>query len=138
LDELLSEKNFNVARALVGTESTCVIILEATLELIPNPKVRSLLLLGYPDIYHAGDHVPEIRKYKPIGLEGIDDVLISAMKMKRIHPEDINILPPGNGWLLVEFGGNTKEEADAPAKQLMDELRTKPNPPSMRLVDDPE
>src|SRR5207248_6183482 len=48
LDELLSEKNFNVARALVGTESTCVIILEATLELIPNPKVRSLLLLGYP------------------------------------------------------------------------------------------
>ena len=29
LDELLPENNFNVARALVGTESTCVTILEA-------------------------------------------------------------------------------------------------------------
>src|SRR5438094_1503136 len=56
LDELLPENGFNVARALVGTESTCVIILEATLELIPNPRARSLVVLGYPDIYHAGDH----------------------------------------------------------------------------------
>src|SRR5205823_8180335 len=88
LDELLPEKGFNVARALVGTESTCVIVLEATLELIANPRVRSLLVLGYPDIYHAGDHVPEIRRYKPIGLEGIDDVLVEAMKLKRIHPRD--------------------------------------------------
>src|SRR5438552_11473929 len=68
LDELLPENGFDVARALVGTEGTCVIVLEATLELIPNPRTRSLLVLGYPDIYHAGDHVPDIRKYKPIGL----------------------------------------------------------------------
>ena len=138
LDELLPENHFNVARALVGTESTCCLILEATLELIPNPRIRTLLLLGYSDVYRAGDHVPEVRKYKPIGLEGIDDVLIKAMKMKHIHPEDAAILPPGNGWLLVEFGGNTQEEADAPAKALMEELKSKPNAPSMRLVDDPE
>src|SRR5207244_3664657 len=73
LDDLLPEKNFHVARALVGSESTCAIILEATLELIPTSRARSLLLLGYPDVYRAGDHVPTIRKYKPIGLEGIDD-----------------------------------------------------------------
>ncbi|HJT44744.1 MAG TPA: FAD-binding and (Fe-S)-binding domain-containing protein, partial [Chthoniobacterales bacterium] len=138
LDELLPEKGFNVGRALVGTESTCCIILEATLELIPNPRARTLLLLGYSDVYHAGDHVPEVRKYKPVGLEGIDDVLIKAMKIKRIHPQDVTILPPGNGWLLVEFGGNSKEEADAPAKALMNELKSKPNAPSMRLVDNPE
>src|SRR5213078_1407476 len=72
LDDLLPEKGFNVARALVGTEGTCALVLEATLELIVNPPMRSLLVLGYPDIYHAGDHVPEIRKYKPVGLEGID------------------------------------------------------------------
>ena len=88
LDELLPEKNFNVARALIGTESTCALILEATLEVIPDPAVRSILVLGYSDIYQAGDHVPEIRKYKPIGLEGIDDVLIGAMKEKHIHPRD--------------------------------------------------
>src|SRR5438477_2884161 len=61
LDDLLPEKDFHVARALVGTEGTCVVILEATLELIPNPTARSLLVLGYPDIYDAGDHIPEVR-----------------------------------------------------------------------------
>jgi FAD/FMN-containing dehydrogenase/Fe-S oxidoreductase len=138
LDELLPENQFNVARALVGTEGTCVIILEATLELIVDFPVRSLLVLGYPDIYHAGDHVAEIRKYKPVGLEGIDDVLIDAMKLKHIHPRDLQILPQGKGWLLVEFGGKTTEEADAPARKLMAELKAQSDPPTMRLVDDPE
>ena len=137
LDELLPEKNFNVARALVGTESTCIVILEATLELIVEFPVRSLLVLGYPDIYHAGDHVTEIRKYKPLGLEGIDDVLIDAMKVKHIHPRDLGILPGGKGWLLVEFGGKTREEADAPARKLMAELKAQSGGPTMRLVDDP-
>jgi FAD/FMN-containing dehydrogenase/Fe-S oxidoreductase len=137
LDELLPENGFNVARALVGSESTCVVILEATLELIPNPRVRSLLVLGYPDIYRAGDYVPAIRKYKPIGLEGIDNVLVHAMKLKHIHPRDLQIMPKGNGWLLIEFGGNTKEEADAPARKLMHELKGQSNPPTMHLVDDP-
>src|SRR5438046_3823110 len=68
LDDLLPEKNFHVARALVGSEGTCVLILEATLELIADPPVRSLVVLGYPDIYQAGDHISEVRKYKPIGL----------------------------------------------------------------------
>jgi FAD/FMN-containing dehydrogenase/Fe-S oxidoreductase len=138
LDELLPEHEFNVARALVGTEGTCVIVLEATLELIVNFPVRSLLVLGYPDIYHAGDHVAEIRKYKPVGLEGIDDVLIDAMKLKHIHPRDLQILPEGKGWLLIEFGGKTTEEADAPARKLMAELKTQSHGPTMRLVDDPE
>ena len=37
LDELLPENGFNVARALIGSEGTCVIILEATLNLVPSP-----------------------------------------------------------------------------------------------------
>ena len=37
LDELLPENGFHVARALVGTEGTCVTVLEATLRLVPSP-----------------------------------------------------------------------------------------------------
>ena len=97
LHELLPEKGFQVARALVGTEGTCVTVLEATLHLIPNPKARSLLVLGYPDVYSAGDHAPEILEHKPIGLEGIDHKLISYMKKTGLHPEDIKLLPDGEG-----------------------------------------
>ncbi len=125
LDDLLPEKNFNVARALVGTESTCVVVVEAIVRLVPWPKKRTLVVLGYPDVFHAGDHVPQVMKHKPIGLEGIDDLLISYMKKKGMHKEDRKLLPDGKGWLLVEFGGETKEESDNYAKKLIDDLKKK-------------
>jgi FAD/FMN-containing dehydrogenase/Fe-S oxidoreductase len=135
LDDLLPERGFNVARALVGTEGTCVTILEASLLLVPSPKVRSVLVLGYPDVYSAGDHVTEVMQFGPIGLEGLDDVLVRDMKKKGIHPKDITLLPEGNGWLLAEFGGDSKEESDDKARRLMEHLKTVKNPPSMKLFD---
>ena len=48
--------------ALVGSEGTCVVILEAKVRLLDNPPARSLLVLGYTDVYEAGDHVPEIMR----------------------------------------------------------------------------
>src|SRR5207237_907839 len=53
LDELLPENGFNVARALVGSEATCVVVLEAKCKLVYSPPVRTLLLVGYPDIFQA-------------------------------------------------------------------------------------
>jgi Fe-S oxidoreductase len=49
----------------------------------------------------------------------------------------LKILPDGNGWLVIEFGGKTREEADAPARELMSELRKQKDAPTMKLVDDP-
>ncbi len=92
-------------------------MLEASLHLVHSPAVKSLLVLGYPDVYSAGDHVTEILESEPIGLEGLDDVLVNDMKKKDIHPQDITLLPEGGGWLLVEFGGESKEEADAKAQR---------------------
>jgi FAD/FMN-containing dehydrogenase/Fe-S oxidoreductase len=135
LDELLPERGFNVARALVGTEGTCVTILEANLLLVPSPKMRSVLVLGYPDVYSAGDHVEEVMRFQPIGLEGLDDVLVHDMKKKGVHPQDITLLPHGQGWLLAEFGGDTKEESDEQARRLMEHLKTVKSPPSMKLFD---
>jgi FAD/FMN-containing dehydrogenase/Fe-S oxidoreductase len=137
LDELLPERGFNVARALVGTESTCVTILQAEMMLIDRPRVRSLLVLGYPDVYSAGDHVPDVLAFQPIGLEGLDDRLIDDMKKARIHPENVTLLPDGHGWLLVEFGGDTKAESDAKATAVMAALRNKPNAPTMKLYNNP-
>ncbi|HEU4588275.1 MAG TPA: FAD-binding and (Fe-S)-binding domain-containing protein [Gemmatimonadales bacterium] len=137
LDELLPENGFNVARALVGTESTCVTILEATLRLVPAPKARSLLILGYQDVYAAADQVPEILPHKPTGLEGMDRCLFDWVRAKGDHDADIALLPPGGGWLLVEFGGESKQDSDRQARALMDQLERSPTPPSMKLFDNP-
>jgi len=135
LDELLPEKGFHVARALVGTESTCVTILEATLHLVHNPPKRSLLLLGYPDVFAAGDHVMEILKFHPTACEGVDRLLFDWEKQRGGHAEGLKLIPPGGGWLYVEFGGETKKDADDAAKACMEALKKQPNPPSMKLFD---
>ena len=137
LPYLLPEHGCNVARALVGSEGTCVTVLEATVNLVRSPPARTLLVLGYPDVYRAGDHVPEVLAHGPSGLEGVDDLLIEFMKTKGLHPRDVELLPEGKGWLLVEFGGADRDEADGKARALMHELRGAKAPPAMKLFDDP-
>jgi ferredoxin len=114
-----------------------VTVLEAELTLIDEPRARSLLVLGYPSVYDAGDHIPEIRAYRPIGLEGLDDRLIDDIQKKELHAEYIKMLPDGAGWLLMEFAGDSKQDADAKARRLMEELGHRPSAPSMKLFDDP-
>ncbi len=137
LEALLPEKEFHVARALVGTEGTCVIVLGAKVRLVDSPPGRSLLVLGYPSVYEAGDHVTQILEFGPIGLEGIDDRLVDDMKAVHLHPHDVELLPPGRGWLLVEFGGKDRAESDAKAKRAMEALKQADQPPAMKLFDDP-
>ena len=137
LDELLPEKGFHVARALVGTEGTCVTVLSATVKLLPEPRARAMLLLGYPDVFQAADHVMEVVANGPIALKGLDEQLIEGMRRKGLHADHLKLLPEGQGWLIVEFGGETREEADGKARRLMEELRLRPRPPSFRLFDQP-
>jgi FAD/FMN-containing dehydrogenase/Fe-S oxidoreductase len=123
LDELLPENGFHVARALCGTEGTCVTVLDATLQLIPEPRTRSIVVLGFEDVYRAGDAVPAVLEHRPSACEGIDDLLVQLQHEEHMHERDLELLPEGAGWLLVEFGGETKEEADAKAERLIKELR---------------
>src|SRR5215472_5784192 len=119
LDELLPEKGFHLARSLVGSECTCVITLGAKVRLVDWPRKRSLLVLGYRSVYDAADHVPEILASHPIGLEGMDQALINNMIKMQLHTDCIKMLPEGQAWLLVEFGGETKQESDDKARALM-------------------
>jgi FAD/FMN-containing dehydrogenase/Fe-S oxidoreductase len=136
LDELLPENGFNVARALVGSESTCVVVLEAKCRLVYSPPSRTLVVLGYPDIYLAADDVPRLLEFNPIGLEGVDDRLVNDMKAKGLNVRNCELLPPGTGWLLVEFGGESKAESDAQAQRMIDALASAPGAPSHKLFTD--
>ena len=136
LDELLPEKGFHVARALVGTENTCVSVLEATVELVHSPPNRVLLLLGYPTVYEAAAHINEILQFAPVGLEGIDNQLVSFMKRKHLNLDKIGLLPEGQGWLFVELGGEDPGEAQSNAQKVMDALKKEPDTPTMRLFTD--
>lgn len=137
LDALLPEHGFNVAHALVGSESTCVLVLEAMVRLIPNPKARCLVVLGYPSVYEAADHVPEIMSHRPTGCEGMDDKLVKDIESIGYESEVLKILPEGEGFLLVEFGGDSKEDAEALARAMLTQLETLPGAPATKVFDDP-
>jgi Fe-S oxidoreductase/FAD/FMN-containing dehydrogenase len=133
LDELLPENGFHVARALVGSEGTCAVILGATLELTQSPPFRTLAGLGFRDIFTGADHVPEILVHTPIGLEGFDIELTDAMRRKQKSLEHLALLPAGNGFLLAEFGGASQAEADASAAAMVTALQALAEPPSARI-----
>jgi len=138
LNFLLPENGFHVARALVGSEGTCVTILEATCRLVESPPERVLLVIAYPDIFQAADHVPDIISHKPIGLEGIDDLLAEYTRRRGINSEGLALLPEGGGWLLAEFGAQTQAEAEAQARALMESLSRASVVPNMRLCSQTE
>ena len=119
LDQLLPENGFHVARALVGSEATCITVLEATVRLVKSPQHRQLVVLGFADAFIAADAVPEILSYKPIGLEGFDSLLVDFLHRKRLALDDIALLPNGGGFLLVEFGADTAEDALAQAERFL-------------------
>ncbi|MBV9596239.1 MAG: FAD-binding oxidoreductase [Chloroflexi bacterium] len=136
LDQLLPENGFHVARALVGTECTCVLVLEARLRLVHSPPARTVVVLGFQDIFAAADCVPKVLEFQPLAVEALDDELTQLAKMFGKHARDIGLLPRGSGWLLVEFGGESREESDASARRLMQVLENEHIPPSMKLIDD--
>jgi FAD/FMN-containing dehydrogenase/Fe-S oxidoreductase len=131
LDELLPEQGFNIARALVGTEGTCAIVLEAKVRLIPSPQHRALVGIGYKDAFVAADHVPEVLKFNPIGYEGFEGAIVDGLRAK--GAAKLDLLPEGRGIVMVEFGADDPEHANALAQQLIDRLKEGPEAPNTRL-----
>ncbi len=129
LDELLPENNFHVARALVGSEGTCANVVSATLNLTASPPFRVLTVLGFKDPFLAADAVPLALEHKPIGLEGFDSLLIDFMRRKGLALSELDQLPPGVGFLLVEMGAWSLEEAQAKAVALARASQSWPSPP---------
>jgi FAD/FMN-containing dehydrogenase/Fe-S oxidoreductase len=136
LNFLLPENGFQVARALVGSEGTCVTVLEATCRLVESSPERVLLVIGCLDVYECADLVPEVLSHHPIGLEGMDNLLVEYTSRKGINPEGLTLLPEGGGWLLAEFGAQTGREAESQARGLMEALGRGTHPPSFRLLSD--
>jgi FAD/FMN-containing dehydrogenase/Fe-S oxidoreductase len=137
LDRLLPENGFNVAAAMVGTEATCALVLEARCTLIDSPQHRSLVVVGYEDCAQAADQVPWIMEAGPIALETFDRRLLRNELIKgfKRHPE---LLPDGDGWLLVEFGSDTAAEADEQGERFADAVRKRGGHLGVKLFEDPQ
>ncbi len=117
LEHLLPENGTHLARALVGTEGTCGLLLEATVDLVEIANAPTLVVLGYPDMPSAADAVPDLLRHRPLAVEGIDARLVDVVRRAK-GPGAVPDLPRGAGWLMVEVGGSTPEAALETARAL--------------------
>ncbi|HEY3530912.1 MAG TPA: FAD-binding and (Fe-S)-binding domain-containing protein [Nocardioides sp.] len=137
LDDLLPEKGFNTARALVGTEGTCLLVLQAKVRLLPWPPKRSLVVLGYPDTPTAAEDVTDILESEPVGLEFFESGILENLKLKGFESPGMNELPSGNTFVLIEYGGDTDEEVAKAAEGMAKRLRKGSHPPDIKTYEDP-
>jgi FAD/FMN-containing dehydrogenase/Fe-S oxidoreductase len=138
LDSLLPEREFDLAGFLVGSESTLVTILRAELKLVPVVKERTLVVLGFENIAKAADAVPKIVEHDPIALEGVDHYLIHDEQIKGMNAQALDELPEGTGFLMVQFGGDTTDEADRRAHEMLEALGDTDHEPDVAFMDDPD
>ncbi|MFC9553988.1 FAD-binding and (Fe-S)-binding domain-containing protein [Rhodococcus sp. NPDC056960] len=136
LDQLLPENNFHVARLLVGSESTLVTVLRAELSLVRVPAANSLVLLGFDNICAAADAVPKVLDHTPAALEGIDHRLVQLEHSQHLAAAALRELPDGTAWLMVQFTGDSKDDADRKAQDMVDDLH--PVTPHAKILDDPD
>ncbi len=123
LEHLLPERGADLAKALVGTEGTCALVLEADVRLVEVAPAIALVVLGYPDMATAADAVPALLPHQPLAVEGIDARLVDVVR--RHHGAGrVPELPAGGGWLFVEVGGPTREAALAAAQALARDAQT--------------
>src|SRR5271168_3845914 len=121
LDELMPERGFNLARALVGSEGTLAAILRATLRAVPRPKELALAVLGFDDVFVAADQTPWLLAHRPEALEGFDENLPEFARLKSMP--GVRFLPAGRAFLLVELGGESRDEARERAERVIVQAR---------------
>jgi FAD/FMN-containing dehydrogenase/Fe-S oxidoreductase len=124
LHQLLPENGRNLAKALVGTEGTCVTVLGATVRLVELPASRVLLVLGFADDVAAADAVPAILPHRPLTVESMDERIVALRESR--NPEPRPVLPAGGAWLFVEVDGVAAAQAIAEAVGMPHEVLTDP------------
>ncbi|MEU0391130.1 FAD-binding and (Fe-S)-binding domain-containing protein, partial [Streptomyces chartreusis] len=134
LHHLLPENGFDLARALVGTEGTCAVVTAATVRLVATAQASTLLTLGYDDVVAAAEDVPEILRWSPSAVEGMDEAIVATMRARR-GPDSVTGLPEGRAWLYVELEGDDQAAVHARAAELLDVLKARGRMTGGRVVE---
>lgn len=130
LEHLLPER-FDAPAFLAGSEGTLGLLTSATVDLVPDPPVTVLVVLGFESIGAAGDAVPTVLRWSPRACEGLDRRIVDIVS-GRFGPLAVPPLPAGAAWLFVELAGESLDDVSARGADLIAELGG-----TGRLVTDP-
>jgi glycolate oxidase len=114
-----NSSGYSLKDLIIGSEGTLAIITQATLKLVPLPKVSVSLLVPFPDMKSAIESVPHIIRSKitPTAVEYMsrDTILFSESYLGKKFPDTKN-----DAYILLTFDGNTAEQIEHDMKTVAD------------------
>ncbi|MEN3121014.1 FAD-binding protein [Janibacter terrae] len=121
LEHLAPERGRDIGRMLVGSEGTLAIVTQARVRLVTDPPATCLAVLGFEDIYAAGDVAHLLKGLGAVAAEGIDSRIVDVVRTRR-GPRAVPDLPRGAAWMLVEVPGEDAATARAAAERVCREI----------------
>ena len=115
--DMLTTRDGNLARLLVGSEGTLAFFSRLHLDLQRIPKHKVLGICQFPSFYQAMDSTRHIVKLEPSAVELVDRTMIDLSREIPMFCATVDRFVKGqpDALLLVEFSG---DERDAPHRQL--------------------
>ncbi len=128
LDEFTdTSKPVNLSKLMVGSEGTLGIILEAKVRLVPLPKFKAVMVIGFSHLLEALSAAPVILNHKPSAIEVMDKSILDYTrqnanldKIRRTFIEG----DPG-ATLCVEMYADRAEDLPPRLVALEEDLRAK-------------
>ncbi len=112
-----NSSGYSLKDLVVGSEGTLCVICEATLKLIPLPKVSVSLLVPFTDMKSAIEAVPKIFRSKitPTAIEYMsrDTIMFSESYLGKKFPDTKN-----DAYILLTIDGNTDEQVSGEVNSI--------------------
>ena len=121
LEHTLPENGRDLGRMIVGSEGTLALVTRARVRLVTDPPATALAVLGFSDIYAAGDVAHRLKGLGAVAAEGIDSRIVDVVRVRR-GEWAVPDLPKGGAWLLVEVPGEDGPAAQAAAEGICREI----------------
>jgi FAD/FMN-containing dehydrogenase/Fe-S oxidoreductase len=121
LDRLAGATDFDLARFVVGSEGTLVVVTEATVGLVPLPRARAIAVGHFTSTAAAIAATEDALTVAPSQVELIDRTILDLSRQKIEYAALGAILEGDPGALLfVTVNGETPAEAAAGVERLAD------------------
>lgn len=116
----------NLGRAVIGSEGTLGVVVEAKLNVVPLPKHKSLLVVHYKRVDDAFDSTATIVETGPAAAEVIDDFILSKARGIEDFKNRISFLDlDAQAIMVVEYYGDSDAEVAAKVANLKRILESK-------------
>ncbi len=127
LDEFVpgARRPFNLSRLMVGSEGTLGVVLSATLNLVPLPNAKAVLVIQFADLLESLAATPLILRHSPSAVEVMDHFILDHTHQNAaLHALRESFIDGAPGALLcVEFYADTAADLPPRLAALESELR---------------